>query len=71
MPKTIRLNVEIDEETKEQLTRMKKEKNITFSEAVRRCVSIASFLQSESDSGNTIQIVNKEKNKVREMTIND
>lgn len=67
--KFTRLSVNMNAETTEQLRRLAYDKDLSYTEVVRRAISIMTFLQNETDADRIIQVVDKERNEVRELVI--
>lgn len=68
-PRPTRLSVNMNDETASDLYQLARRRGVTYTETVRRIVSVARFLDDETDLGHTIQIVDHEANKVRELVI--
>ena len=64
-----RLSVNMNAETTEQLRRFAAAKHLTYTEAVRRAIAIAVFIESEYEAGRRIQVVDEARNQVRELVL--
>lgn len=64
-----RLSVNMNAETTEQLHRLAYDKDLSYTEVVRRAITIMTFLQNETDAGRIVQVVDKDRNEVRELVI--
>lgn len=64
-----RLSVNMNAETTEQLRRYAADKQLSYTEAVRRAIAIATFLQAEIEAGRRIHCVDESRNRVRELVI--
>lgn len=62
-----RLSVNMNSETTEQLRQFAAAKHLTYTEAVRRAIAIAVYLEAETSIGRRIQIVDEGRNEVREL----
>ncbi|WP_406154592.1 hypothetical protein OG806_49445 [Streptomyces sp. NBC_00882] len=67
-PQHTRLSVNINSDTAEVLRRMKMEKGISITEAVRRAISLLDLLESEHEAGNKIQLVGP-RGRIREVLL--
>lgn len=68
-PRATRLSVNMNDETASDLYQLARRRGVTYTETVRRIVSVARFLDDETELGRTIQIVDHDANKVRELVI--
>lgn len=66
-PPPARLNVNINARTAEELRRIARNQNISYTEAVRRAVEVLAFLTDERDAGRAIQVYDPERNVTREL----
>lgn len=64
-----RLSVNMNAETTEQLQRYAGTKHLSYTEAVRRAIAIAVFLEAEVEAGRRIQTVDEVRNEVRELVL--
>lgn len=64
-----RLSVNMNSETTEQLRRLAYDKGLTYTETVRRAISIMAYFDNVSSLGETIQVVDEVRNAVREVII--
>lgn len=69
MSNMTRLSVNMNVETTEQLRSYAASKHLSYTEAVRRAIAIATFLETEVEAGRRIQCVDEGKNQVRELVI--
>lgn len=65
----VRLNVNLNAETAEALKEIADQRGISFTEAVRRAISIYKFIDDETQEGHRIQTVDPERNQVRELVL--
>lgn len=65
----VRLSVNINDETAQALRELSEEHGRSFTETVRRAISIAKYLDDEQLAGNRIQIIDERRNEVRELII--
>jgi hypothetical protein len=63
----VRLNVNLNAETAAALRKIAEEREISFTEAVRRAISIFSFIDEESRAGRHVQTTDSERGNVREL----
>lgn len=66
---TSRLSVNINRETAEALKQMAKDRGISVTEAVRRAVAIAKFVEDETGRGHRIQVVGDNGDSARELMV--
>jgi len=64
-----RLNVNLNAETAEALKEIAEHRGISFTEAVRRAISVYKFIDDETQEGHRIQTVDPERNQVRELVL--
>lgn len=64
-----RLSVNMNAETTEQLRRFALDKGLTYTEAVRRAVAIAAFIEGEYAAGRRIQSIDEAANRVSELVL--
>ena len=67
--KFIRLNVNMNDETAAALREIAAEKGVSYTEAVRRAITVYKFLQDEVQAGHTIQTVDKKDAHIRELVL--
>lgn len=67
--KLIRLNVNLNSETAEALKEIAEERGISFTEAVRRAISVYKYIDDEVQEGRKIQIADKSNKNVRELIL--
>jgi hypothetical protein len=65
----IRLSVNMNTETAAALKEMADSGGRSLTETVRRCIAITKFIKDERLAGNRIQIVDTERNEVRELIL--
>ena len=65
----VRLNVNLNAETAEALREIADHRGISFTEAVRRAISVYKFIDEETKDGSRIQTVNSSRNEVRELVL--
>ncbi|MDM7886572.1 ribbon-helix-helix protein, CopG family [Curtobacterium sp. RHCKG23] len=65
----VRLNVNLNAETAEALKEIADQRGISFTEAVRRAISVYKFIDDETQEGHRIQTVDPERNEVRELVL--
>ncbi len=63
----IRLSVNMNQETAEALTTIKDDKKVTLTEAVRRCISITTYIYDEIKAGRQIISQNPDGSDRREL----
>lgn len=66
---SVRLNINLSEETANQLKSIADEKGITYTEAVRRAIEVMRFFEDEKAKGRTILTCNRKHKQVRELII--
>ncbi|PCK27846.1 CopG family transcriptional regulator [Rhodococcus qingshengii] len=67
--KPIRLSVNMNNETAGALREIAEHYGVSVTEAVRRAVSVAYFVEQEIREGNTVQIEDPKTGKVRELVM--
>jgi hypothetical protein len=67
--KLTRLSINMNTETTEQLRQFAAAKHLTYTEAVRRAIAIAVFIEAEHEAGRRIQTVDEVRNEVRELVL--
>lgn len=65
----VRLNVNLNAETAAALRAIAKERDISFTEAVRRAIAVYSFIDSETRHGRKVQTTDNERTSVRELVL--
>jgi hypothetical protein len=65
----VRLNVNLNAETAEALKEIADHRGISFTEAVRRAISVYKFIDDETQEGRHIQTVSADRNEVRELVL--
>ncbi len=66
---TVRLNVNLNAETAAVLKQLTEERGISFTEAVRRAISVYNYIDGEVRSGRRIQTTNADRSDVREFIL--
>lgn len=64
-----RLNVNLNQETAEALRFIAEQRGISFTEAVRRAISVYKFVEDEVAEGHRVQAVDSEAGTVRELVL--
>lgn len=64
----IRLNVNLNQDTADALKRIAGERNISFTEAIRRVISVYHFVSEEQHNGRHVE-VRDEKGRTRKITV--
>lgn len=65
----VRLNVNLNAETAAALRELAEERDISFTEAVRRAISVYKYMNDETQSGRHIQTTNSDREDVRELIL--
>jgi hypothetical protein len=65
----VRLNVNLNTETADALKEIADHRGISFTEAVRRAISVYKFIDEETQEGRRIQTVNSDRSEVRELVL--
>lgn len=65
--KSVRLSVNMNPETAEALKEIAERNGISVTEAVRRAISVAHFIEAQAREGKSIQIEDPKTGKVREL----
>ncbi len=68
-PESQRLSVNINPETATKLRELAEKRDVSVTEAVRRAVSIAAYIEGEFAKGNTILIKNRISGNTRQLEI--
>jgi hypothetical protein len=63
----VRLNVNLNAETAAALRKIADEREISFTEAVRRAISVYNFIDEETQAGRRVQTTDSDRNNVREL----
>ena len=67
--KPIRLSVNMNQETADALREIAEVYGVSVTEAVRRAVSVAHFVEEQTRAGKTVQIEDPKTGKVRELVM--
>ncbi|MFW3631242.1 ribbon-helix-helix protein, CopG family [Rhodococcus qingshengii] len=67
--KPIRLSVNMNNETADALREIADRYGVSVTEAVRRAISVAHFVEQETRAGKTVQIEDPKTGKVRELVM--
>lgn len=67
--KLVRLSVNMNAETAEALKQIADERGLSYTEAVRRAISITKFIEDELEEGRRIQTVDADRKDVRELIL--
>lgn len=67
--KLTRLSVNMNSETTDQLRRFAAAKGLSYTEAVRRAIAIAVFIEAEYEAGRRIQTIDEARNQIRELVL--
>ncbi|MFF0818412.1 ribbon-helix-helix protein, CopG family [Rhodococcus sp. NPDC003318] len=65
--KSIRLSVNMNPETADALKEIAESNGISVTEAVRRAISVAHFIEAQTRAGKSVQIEDPKTGKVREL----
>jgi hypothetical protein len=65
----VRLNVNLNQPTADALKVIAVRDGITFTEAIRRAISLLSFVESEVDAGRVVQTQNSDGTRRRELVL--
>ena len=65
----IRLNVNLNQETAAALRKIADDKGISFTEAVRRAISLYDYIEEETRNGRHVQTTDADRNSVRELVM--
>jgi len=65
----VRLNVNLNSETADALKEIADHRGISFTEAVRRAISVYKFIDEETQEGRRIQTVSPDRSEVRELVL--
>lgn len=65
----IRLSVNMNPETAELLKKFAGDKHLSYTEAIRRAIAIAKYIEDEVAEGRKIQTVDPERKDVRELVL--
>lgn len=64
-----RLNVNLNQETADALRLVAEQRGISFTEAVRRAISVYKFVEDELAEGHRVQAVDADSGTVRELVL--
>lgn len=65
----VRLSVNMNPETAAALKSFALKKHLSYTEAVRRAIAIAAYIEEEVEEGRKIQTVDPTRNEVRELVL--
>ncbi len=65
----VRLSVNMNPETAAALKNFASKKHLSYTEAVRRAIAIAAYIEDEVEEGRKIQTVDPTRNEVRELVL--
>lgn len=65
----VRLSVNMNTETADALKQLAASKGVSYTEAIRRAVSIAKYFDDVTNEGQRIQIVSADRSEVRELLV--
>jgi hypothetical protein len=65
----VRLNVNLNVETAAALRQIAEERDISFTEAVRRAISVYKFIDDETREGRRIQTTSSDRGDIRELVL--
>lgn len=65
----VRLSVNMNPETAAALKHFASKKHLSYTEAVRRAIAIAAYIEDEVEEGRKIQTVDPTRNEVRELVL--
>jgi hypothetical protein len=65
----VRLSVNMNPETAAALKSFASKKHLSYTEAVRRAIAIAAYIEEEVEEGRKIQTVDPTRNEVRELVL--
>lgn len=64
-----RLSVNMNRQTTDDLKSLAEARQLSYTETIRRIVAVARYLEDELEQGRVIQVVDKDRNEVRELVI--
>lgn len=64
-----RLSVNMNRQTTEDLKSLAEARQLSYTETIRRIIAVARYLEDELEQGRVIQVVDKDRNEVRELVI--
>jgi bisphosphoglycerate-dependent phosphoglycerate mutase len=65
----VRLNVNLNADTARALREIARERDISFTEAVRRAISVYNFIETETKNGRHIQTADTNRENVRDLIL--
>lgn len=65
----VRLSVNMNPETAAALKEFAQSKHLTYTEAIRRAIAIAKYIEDEVQEGRKVQTVDAARNEVRELIL--
>lgn len=65
----VRLSVNMNPETAELLKKFASDKHLSYTEAIRRAIAIAKYIEDEVAEGRKIQTVDPDRKDVRELVL--
>ena len=65
----VRLSVNMNPETAAALKEFARDKHLTYTEAIRRAIAIAKYIEDEVQQGRKVQTVDASRNEVRELIL--
>ena len=63
----VRLNVNLNAETAAALRKIADDRDISFTEAVRRAISVYDYIDNETKAGRRVQTTDQDRTNVREL----
>ncbi|MFB2556154.1 ribbon-helix-helix protein, CopG family [Herbiconiux liangxiaofengii] len=66
---TVRLNVNLNEEAAAAIKQIADERDISVTEAIRRAISLFSYVDDETRKGRRLQTTNPDRSDVREIVL--
>lgn len=68
-PDLIRLSVNLNHETAAALRVFADRRGLSFTESIRRCISITKWIQDETDAGRTVLSMDADRRDARELVM--
>lgn len=65
----VRLNVNLNQETAEALKEIASEHNVSYTEAVRRAITVLKFIEDEQAQGRKVQTMDPNEKNKRELIL--
>lgn len=65
----VRLNVNLNQETAEALKQIASEHNVSYTEAVRRAITVLKFIEDEQAEGRKVQTMDSNEKNKRELIL--